>query len=134
MNRMKEQLVMADFVSEIHRKEAEDKVLEKLEKNKLNDEKAPVAVWKLEDKGREVVKITVAEIELILFSVYNLTMDGSKLRKADYVSALEKEMATNINIIKYEFFVRNLETVPASEGTVRVCGDSCAESEDAYYL
>ena len=35
MNRMKEQLVMADSVSEIHRKEAEDKVLEKLEKNKL---------------------------------------------------------------------------------------------------
>ncbi len=28
MNRMKEQLVMADSVSEIHRKEAEDKVLE----------------------------------------------------------------------------------------------------------
>ncbi len=44
-------------------------------------------------------------------------------------SALEKEMATNI--IKYESFVRNLETVPASEGTVIVCGDSCAESEDA---
>ncbi len=126
---MKEQLVMADSVSEIHRKEAEDKVLEKLEKNKLNDEKAPVAVLKLEDKGREVVKITMAEIESILFSVYNITMDGSKLRKADYVSALEKEMATNI--IKYESFVRNLKTVPASEGPVIVCGDSCAESEDA---
>jgi len=129
MNRMKEQLVMADSVSEIHRKEAEDKVLEKLEKNKLNDEKAPVAIWKLEDKGREVVKITVAEIEPILFSVYNITMDGSKLRKDDCVSALEKEMATNI--IKYECFVRNLETVPASEGTLIVCGDSCAESVDA---
>ena len=129
MNRMKEQLVMADSVSEIHRKEAEDKVLEKLEKNKLNDEKAPVAIRKLEDKGREVVKITVAEIESILFSVYNITMDGSKLRKADYVSALEKEMATNI--IKYESFVRNLETVPASKGTVIVCRDSCAESKDA---
>jgi len=101
------------------------------ENNKLNDEKAPVAVRELKDKGHEVVKITVAEIELILLSVYNLTMDGSKLRKADYVSALEKEMATNINIIKYEFFVRNLETVPASEGTVIVCGDSCAESVDA---
>ena len=117
---------MADSVSEIHRKEAEDKVLEKLENNKLNDEKAPVAVRKLEDKGREVVKITVAEIELILFSVYNITMDGSKLRKADCVSALEKEMATNI--IKFESFVRNLETVPASKGTVRACRDSCAES------
>ena len=55
-------------------------------------------------------------------------MDGSKLRKADYVSALEKEMATNI--IKYESFVRNLETVPASEGTMIVCRDNHAESED----
>ncbi len=76
-----------------------------------------------------MVKITVAEIESILFSVCNITMDGSKLRKADYVSALEKEMATNI--IKYESFVHNLETVPASEGTVIVCGDSCTEIEDA---
>ena len=126
---MKEQLVMADSVSEIHWKEAEDKVLEKLEKNKLNDEKAPVAVWKLEDKGCEVVKITVAEIELILFSVYNITMDGSKLRKADCVIALEKEMATNI--IKYECFIRNLETVPVSKGTMIVCRDSCTESVDA---
>ena len=55
-------------------------------------------------------------------------MDGSKLRKADYVSALEKEMATNI--IKYESFVSNIETVPASKGTVVVCKDSCAESKD----
>ena len=74
--------MMTDSVSEIHWKKANDKVLEKLEKNKLNDEKAPVAVRKLEDKGRKVVKITVAEIELILFSVYNITMDGFKLRKA----------------------------------------------------
>ena len=49
-------------------------------------------------------------------------MDGSKLRKADYVSDLENEMATNI--IKYKSFIRNLETVPANEGTVIVCGDS----------
>ncbi len=69
-----------------------------------------MAVWKPEDKGREVVKITVSEIELILFSIYNITMDGSKLRKAGHVSALENEMATNI--IKNESFVRNLETVP----------------------
>ena len=71
---MKEQLAMVDSVSEIHRKEAKNKVLEKLEKNKLNDEKAPVAVRKLKDKGREVVKITVTEIELILFSVYNISL------------------------------------------------------------
>ena len=84
MNRMKEQLVMVVLVYEIHWKEAEDKVLEKLEKNKMNNEKAPVAVGKLDDKGCMVVKITVAKIESILFSVYNITMDGSKLRNADY--------------------------------------------------
>jgi hypothetical protein len=84
MNRMKEQLVMVVLVSEIHWKEAEDKVLEKLEKNKMNNEKAPVAIGKLDDKGCMVVKITVAKIESILFSVYNINMDGSKLRNADY--------------------------------------------------
>ena len=45
------------------------------------------------------MKLTVAEIELVLFSVCNITTDGSKLRKADYVSAFEKEMSTNI--LKY---------------------------------
>ena len=39
-----------------------------------------MAIQKLKDKGRKVVKITVAEIEPILFSVYNITMDGSKFR------------------------------------------------------
>ncbi len=87
---------MADLVAEIHRKEAADKVLEKLVKNTVNDEKAPGAVPKLEDKGREVMKLTVVEIESVLFSVYYISMDGSKLRKADYVRALEKEMSTNI--------------------------------------
>ena len=119
MKKMKEQLVMAV-----------DKVLEKLERNKMNDEKAPAAVRKLEDKGREVIKLTVAEIESVLFSVYNITMDGSKLRKADYVSALEKEMSTNI--IKYKYFVRQVETIPVSEATVIiVAGESHAESGDA---
>ena len=47
IKRMKEQLVMADSVAEIHRKEAADKVIEKLERNKMNAEEA--AVRKLED-------------------------------------------------------------------------------------
>ncbi len=37
-----------------------------------------------------------------LFAVYNITLDGSKLRKTDYVRALEKEMAMSIG--KYESF------------------------------
>jgi len=47
IKRMKEQLVMADSVAEIHRKEAADKVIEKLERNKMNAEEA--AVRKLEE-------------------------------------------------------------------------------------
>ncbi len=39
-------------------------------------------------------------------AVYNITLDGLKLRKTDYVSALEKEMTTSIG--KYESFIRLL--------------------------
>jgi hypothetical protein len=102
---------------------------EKLEGNKMNDEKAPAAVRKLKDKGYAVMKLTVAEIESVLFSVYNITMDGSKLRKADYVSALEKEMSTNT--LKYESFVCNVETILVSEATVIVAGECRAESGTA---
>jgi hypothetical protein len=101
-------------------------VLEKLVQNKV-----PVVVRKLADKGCEVMKLTVAEIELVQFSVYNISMDGSKLRKADYVSALEKEMSTNI--LKYESFVCNIETiVPVSEAAVIVAGECRAESGHDY--
>jgi hypothetical protein len=95
----------------------------------MNDEKAPAAVRKLKDKGYAVMKLTVAEIESVLFSVYNITMDGSKLRKADYVSALEKEMSTNT--LKYESFVCNVETILVSEATVIVAGECRAESGTA---
>jgi len=101
-------------------------VLEKLVQNKV-----PVVVRKLADKGCEVMKLTVAEIELVQFSVYNISMDGSKLRKADYVSALEKEMSTNI--LKYKSFVCNIETiVPVSKAAVIVAGEYCAESRYDY--
>ena len=58
-------------------------------------------------------------------------MDGSKLRKADYVSALEKEMSTNI--LKYESFGCNIETiVPVSEAAVIVAGECRADSGHDY--
>ncbi len=59
---------------------------------------------KLDERGRHVGKLTVGDIESILFAVYNITLDGSKLRKSDYVSALEKEMTTSI--CKNETFIR----------------------------
>ncbi len=80
---------MADSVVEIHWNDAADKELEKQQK-KVFDEKAP-------EKGCDVVRLTVGEIESILFIVYNITLDGSKLRKTDYVGALEKEMRTSIS-------------------------------------
>jgi hypothetical protein len=89
MQRMREKLTMADSVAEISRLEAEDKELEKREKNKVHNEKAPAAAAKLEEKGCEVLKLTIKEIEALLFKVYNINMGGLK-KKADYVKALEK--------------------------------------------
>jgi hypothetical protein len=94
MRQQREQLIMAESVAEISRLEAEEKVIEKQAKNKVHDEKAPAAVAKLEEKGRAVTKLTVKEIEAILFKVYNITLGGSNIRKPDYVKTLEKEMAS----------------------------------------
>ncbi len=69
MNRMKEQLIMANPVAEIHRKDAADKELEKQQDNKAYDEKAPVSVRKLEERNPDVGKWTVGEIESILFTI-----------------------------------------------------------------
>jgi hypothetical protein len=72
MKRMKEkQLVMADSVAEIHHRDTADKELEKQQKKKAYDEKAPASVRKLEERGRHVGKLTVGDIESILFAVYN---------------------------------------------------------------
>jgi hypothetical protein len=51
-------------------------------------------------------KISVPEIEAILYRVYKISLSGSKLRKPDYVTALEKELDTNLG--KYEAFVKTL--------------------------
>ena len=103
MKRMKEPLIMADSVAELQHRDAADKELEKQQKNKAYDEKAPASVRKLEERGRDVGRLTVGEIESILFAVYNITLDGLKLRKTDYVSALEKAMTKSI--CKYGSFI-----------------------------
>jgi hypothetical protein len=74
MKRIKEQLIMADSVAEIHCRDAADKELEKQQKNKAYDEKAPASARKLEERGRHVGKLTVGDIESILFAVYNITL------------------------------------------------------------
>ncbi len=78
---------MTNLVAEIHCKDAADKELEKQQKNKAYNAKEPASVRKLEEKNCAVGKSTVGEIESILFTIYNITLDGSKLRKTDYVVA-----------------------------------------------
>ncbi len=89
---------------------------------------------KLEEKGRAVTKLTVKEIEAILFKVYNITLGGSNLRKPDYVKALEKAMASASGIGKYEDFVRllaanNAAMVPPALATIEDVGTAEGEEE-----
>ncbi len=105
IRRMNKQLTMGDSVAEIYRTEAEDKDLEKGEKNKARDEMAPAVAANLEKKGREVAKLTIQQIEALLFKVYNINVGGSK-KKPDYVNILKKEMENSIG--KYEDYLRLL--------------------------
>ncbi len=61
----------------------------------------------LEERNPDVGKCTVEKIESILFTIYNITLDGSKLRKTDYVGALEKEMISSLS--KYKLFIHHLQ-------------------------
>jgi hypothetical protein len=124
-------LIMADSVAEISRLEADEKMIEKLAKNKVHNEKAPAVATKLEGKGRDANKLTVKEIEVILCKVYSITLGGSHLRKNDYVKALENEMASSIG--KYEDYLwllaaDNAAMVPPALAAIE---DVCtAESEE----
>ncbi len=125
---------MAESVAKISRLEAEEKVVEKQAKNKVHNEKAPAAVAKLEEKGRAVTKLTVKEIEAILFKVYNMILGGSNLRKPDYVKTLEKEMASASGIGKYKDFLRllaadNAAMVPPALATIEDVGTAKGEEE-----
>lgn len=93
-------------MAEIVRAEAAEKAGKEKESLKKYEEKGPDAGKKLEKSGRKVDSLTRAEIESILYIVYNKTLSGSKLRKADYVQSLEKEMEGNIG--KYDVFVASL--------------------------
>ena len=108
MARMKERLEMAASMAEIERVEAAakaDKLKEGLQKHA---EKAPDAVKKLEKNGRNVNSLTKADMESILIMVYNKSLNGSKLKKPDYVRALEKEMEGELGLGKYTQFVASL--------------------------
>ena len=106
---------MAASMAEINRLEAEDKEKKKREREQFMDDKAPAAATKLqatkvEGKDHVVSRLTKDEIEALLFKVYNITMTGSKLRKADYVQALQDELRQNIG--KYDEYI--VSVVPAA--------------------
>ena len=120
---MQNQLECSASIAEINRCDAVEKQMKINDKLQEHEVKAPAAARKLESKARDITGITIREIEAILYKVYNCSMDGpgkSKLRKADYVKALQKEI--NCNIRKYEEYVMllssNLSGAPPNIPTV----------------
>ena len=49
----------------------------------------------------------MAQIEALLYKLYNITMTGSKLRKDDYVKAIEAELTRNVE--KYNEYLLLLD-------------------------
>ena len=106
MARMRENLTFAESMAEIVRREKADKTQKDRDSIQKQEERAPDAGRKMEKWERKVASLTVLEIESILYRVYNISLSGSKLRKPDYVRALERELSTNLG--KYEAFVKTL--------------------------
>ena len=109
MQRMQEKLQFAAACAEIHRKEAASKEGDRRKKIKELVDSAPTAARKLAKEPANIGNLTVKEIEALLYKVYNKTVPGSKskLRKPDYVKALERELAASRGT--YEEFVAALE-------------------------
>ena len=118
MERMREQLAFAAAQAEVEKLEDEDKTKKKDDRNKEHEDLFPKAAQKLEKLSRNIAGLYTKEIEAILYSVYNKTIFGSKLRKPDYVKALEKELLANAN--KYETLLLTLavQAVVPVEATV----------------
>ena len=79
---------------------------------------APKAAKKLEDKGRDVNKITIPEIAALLFFVYHIDMKTNKHKKPEFVKALIDAMANDIT--KYDDYFRGLDQTGSAEETLPV--------------
>ena len=114
MARMQEELNFADACAEIERLEDANKAAEKKKKTQDLKHCAPAAARKLNKDKVNIGKLTVVELESLLHIVYSITVPGakSKLRKPDYVKALERAMTENIG--KFEAFLNYL---PADDPT-----------------
>ena len=121
MKKMKDQLVLADAISEINALEAADKEKKKNDMNTQHNGKAPAAAKKLRIKGRVVASLTVTEIEALLFKLYNTTMSGSKLRKPDYVKELQAALTRDVE--KYDEYLLLLDTMESNANDTNDIGD-----------
>ena len=108
MARMQEELNFAAACAEINRIEDANKVAEKRRKAQDLRDCAPAAARKLSKDISNVAKLTVQELESLLHRVYGITVPGakSKLRKTDFVKALERAMTENSG--KFAAFVKSL--------------------------
>jgi len=108
--RLREQYQFVMSLAEINRITTNEKKKKESDAQKELEKSAPAAATKLETKERKVDSLTMAEMEAILFQVYNVVLPGpkSKLRKTDYVKKLTEEMAKNI--AKYETFLSSIRT------------------------
>ena len=112
MERMQEELNFAAASSEITRIEQANKEAEKRKKSQELEDSAPMAARKLSKDQASVGKLTRQELESLLHKVFDVTVPGtkSKLRKTDYVKAMEKAMTANSG--KFDAYVASL---PAEE-------------------
>ena len=112
MEMLKQNLKVASSQAEITRLDADEKATKKKEVAGALEEKAPDATKKLELNGRNVSGITKDDIKGLILKVYNKSVPGvqSKLRKPDYVKALEKQFCENIG--RYEEYIATLVLPP----------------------
>lgn len=84
-------------------------------------------------KKHNLKDLNVSEIEAMLFDVYDVTVQGakSKIRKADYVIMLEKEMSKNI--AKYNLFLASLNVVGVGVVVATLTSSSTENNEPADY-
>jgi hypothetical protein len=103
----REQLEFANSMAKIERREDETKKLTEKESLKLHNEKAPIAAAKLEGCGKKVALLTEGKVESLLYTVYGVNLGSlegsSKLKKGDYVKALENEFSREVT--KYDVFI-----------------------------
>ena len=107
MEKMRDNLQFASAMAQISHEDTAEKKRKEKEADKLYDDHAPDAAKKFEKYGRDnMSKLTVKDIEAILYKVYSIKISGSKLKKQDYIRALEQEF--NKNFMRYAEFASSL--------------------------